>query len=178
MPPPSRLLDPSAIAGRARALIDAGRIIAARPLVEVLRRLDPEPNRFAELEARLLVREGEPERAIAVLDAALARDSGNTTLLLDRAELRLQRGDLHLGADDAAAAVIATPGNATAKAVLGVALIRLDRHDEARICLAEAVRTEPRHPGFVELQAVFATLTSDQMSGDLTAMITAFSGAR
>ncbi|MBV9537673.1 MAG: methyltransferase domain-containing protein [Acidisphaera sp.] len=146
MTPISSTVSAAALASRARALIDAERVLAARPLIEALRRMDPDPTDFAELESRVLVGEGLSLEALDVLDTALKRDAANARLLLERAEIRLKRDDLWGGADDAAAAVIAAPADPVAKAVLGVALIRLSRHRDAVICLTEAARGDDSRP--------------------------------
>jgi predicted TPR repeat methyltransferase/thioredoxin-like negative regulator of GroEL len=129
-------------------MLRAGRISAVRPLLAALRRASPGASDAVELEARVLQHDGRRDEARAVLDAGLDAAPDDVRLRISRAELRLIMGEALGAADDAAAAVIADPGDASAKAMLGMALIRLERFDEAASCLREAVAAAPRHPGF------------------------------
>jgi predicted TPR repeat methyltransferase/thioredoxin-like negative regulator of GroEL len=126
----------------------AGRISAVRPLLAALRRAAPGSSDAVELEARVLEHDGRRDEACAVLDAGLDSAPDDVRLRISRAEVRLAMGQPLGAADDAAAAVIAEPGHAPAKAMLGMALIRLDRFCEAAACLREAVAAAPHHPGF------------------------------
>ncbi len=140
--------DTTVLAQRARDLLASGRPAAARPIIAALRRFELEPVELAHLEATLHLREGHVAEALAVLDRAIAKTEDAARLRICRAELRLESGDLLLAADDAAAAVIAEPWQAYAKALLGIALMRLGRADEAVACLAEACASEPGRAGF------------------------------
>jgi predicted TPR repeat methyltransferase len=129
-------------------MLRAGRLEAVRPLLTALRRVAPASPDVAEIEARLLRHDGRLSDAVAALSAALVSYPDNHPLLLYRAELRLGLGEVLGAADDAAAAVMIAPGDVSAKALLGVALIQLGRFDEAMVCLRESVAAAPLHPGF------------------------------
>jgi len=128
---------------RLRDLIDRQRLGAARPLLNAVLRLVPPGEELAELEARLLLLEGNMEGACAVLDDALAQAPGSVTLLLARATARRQAGNTAGAARDAAEAVLLEPTQARAKAHLGACLNQLGHHAEARACLEEAVAATP-----------------------------------
>jgi predicted TPR repeat methyltransferase len=145
--------DPRVLTRRARDLVHSGRISAARPIIAALGRIAPGMPEVVELDARLLHHDGQAAEAEAVLTSGLAAAPHALSLLMCRAELRLQNGEPLGGADDAAAVVIANPAHAPAKALLGVALIQLGRFAEAVSCLREAVAAEPRHPAFREALA-------------------------
>jgi len=128
---------------RLRELIERERPGAARPLLNAVLRLLPPDAELADLEARVLLLEGNAAGACAVLDAAIARDPASVVLRLARAAARGQAGDAAGAAGDAAEAVVLDRGHARAKALLGAFLLQLGRHAEARACLAEAVAAAP-----------------------------------
>jgi predicted TPR repeat methyltransferase len=134
--------------GRLRELIERQRPAAARPLLNALVRLLPEGEELAELEARLLLLEGNAAGACASLDAAVARAPASPLLRLARATMRAQAGDTEAAARDAAEAVVLDPTQARAKALLGTLLKQLGRHTEARACLEEAVAAAPDDAGY------------------------------
>ena len=133
---------------RTRALIDAGRLVAARPLLGALGRLDPPPARLAELTARLMMREGRDVQARDVLDAAIGVEAADTALRKLRADLRMRGGDLPGAAGDAAEAVILDRTDPDAKALLGTLLVEMGRFAEAASCLAEALDARPHDAAF------------------------------
>ncbi len=137
------LPDAGALLARTRTLIDAGRLIAARPLLAALGRLDPSPARLAELTARLMLREGRTAPALETLDAAVACAGTDPTLRKLRADVRLQTGDLAGAAADAAEAVVLAPSDPDAKALLGTLLIELGQFEDAAACLQEALVDQP-----------------------------------
>ena len=126
----------------------AGRLGAARSALAALRgggAPDRLPDGLDETEARLCLAEGRPGDALPVLDAALAA-GGDPGLLLLRAEARAAAGDLPAATADAAEALLRAPGDARAKAMLGVLMIELGRLDDAVACLRDAVGAAPRQP--------------------------------
>ena len=137
------LPDPLVLAAKARALLDQGRPGAARPLIAALRPAGAEGAIAVEMEARLLFAQGRTHEAIAALDAGLEETGPSLILHLTRAELRLLTGDVVGAASDAAEAVILARDNTAAKALLGRALLQLDRAADAVTCLDEALAALP-----------------------------------
>jgi predicted TPR repeat methyltransferase len=144
---PSALAEPDVLTRRVREMVGAGRLLAARPLLAALRSMGVAAAETAEIEGRLLLREGRLADALAVLDAALANGPA-AALHLSRAEARMQADDAAGAAADAAEAVILARTDPQAKAVLGVALIELGRPDEAMPCLRAAIAARPDRPGY------------------------------
>ena len=140
--------DASALLARTRTLIDAGRLVAARPLLAALGRLDPSPARLAELTARLMMREGRAVPALEVLDAAIPHAEADANLRKLRADVRLQTGDLPGAAADAAEAVTLDRTDPDAKALLGTLLIELGLFDDAATCLQEALLDQPANASY------------------------------
>ncbi len=153
--------DPAHLGRRIREMTAAGRVHAARPLLGALRRMAPASAELSDMEARLLLREGRIPEALAELDAGLARDNGSVVLRISRADARMQAHDVAGAAADAADAVILAPDNAQAKAVLGAILLEMNRPDDARPCLREAVAAEPRNGAFVRAYAIALERTGD-----------------
>lgn len=135
--------DPSALALKARALLDQGRPGAARPLVLALRPAGAEEAVAIEMEARLLLAQGRALEALAALDAGFEETGPSPALCLARADLRLRAGDAVGAACDAADAVILARDNVAAKALLGRALLLLGRSADAVACLDEALAAVP-----------------------------------
>jgi predicted TPR repeat methyltransferase len=140
--------DPTLLTSRVRALIDAGRVAAARPLFAALRKLAPASSALPEIEALLLLREGRLDDALASLDQAIAAAPAAAALHLCRAEARLRSQNTIGAAADAAEAVCLSPHNIRAKAVLGIVLLDLNRTQDALICLGEAVAQDPANPAW------------------------------
>lgn len=140
--------DATALLTRTRSLIDAGRLVAARPLLAALGRLSPSPARLAELTARLALREGRSQETLVILDRAIEQADADSALRKLRADVRMQTGDVPGGAADAAEAVILERTDPEAKALLGVFLIELHRFDEAARCLQEAIADRPSDAAF------------------------------
>lgn len=141
------LADPDVLTRRVREMVGAGRLLAARPLLAALRSMGVAAAETAEIEGRLLLREGRLADALAVLDAALAQGPA-APLHLCRAEARLQADDAAGAAADAAEALILDRTDPQAKAVLGVALIELGRPDEALPCLRAAIAMLPERVAY------------------------------
>lgn len=140
--------DPDELAEAARVMLRAGRPAAARPLLAALARLKPDADGLALLESGLSEAEGRIPEAISVLDAELARHPADAVLLKRRAGLKQGSGDALAAIDDAAAAVIAAPRDAAAKALLGMLLLARGDAAQARACLDEASRAEPENDDF------------------------------
>ncbi len=140
------------LAHRVEALIAAGRIQAARPLLAAWKA--KEGARTEALEARLLLREGRAEAALGLLDIAIAEAPDDPALRIDRADARLRCEDAVGAAGDAAEAVLLDPADARAKATLGAVLIELGRPADAIACLRAALSARPDHAAYREGLAV------------------------
>ncbi|HET6184192.1 MAG TPA: methyltransferase domain-containing protein [Acetobacteraceae bacterium] len=128
---------------RAAQFIASGRLAAARPLMNAIRRLAAPSARIAELSAVLAIQEGELDAARAELDAGIAAWPEHPGLYVQRAGLSRLEGDAAAAAGDAAQAVLLAPGHAHAKALLGTALLDLGRASDACACLAESLAAQP-----------------------------------
>jgi predicted TPR repeat methyltransferase len=159
-----------ALTARLAALIDAGRLGAARPLLLAVRRLAPPSPRLSELAARLAMHEGRLDLAQTELDEAVVQAPEHTGLRICRADLRMQMGDREGAAVDAAEAVILDRSDPVAKALLGALMLELGRPSDAIACLAEAVAADAINPTYRqglaaaqeaigEVDAALATLT-------------------
>ena len=100
-----------ALRNRASALIDAGRIGAARPILAAARALSPESSEFALLGARIALGAGTWHEALQELDKGIAAAPDHVGLLKCRADVRQRIGDHEGAARDAADAVIADPAD-------------------------------------------------------------------
>ncbi|MBS0558610.1 MAG: tetratricopeptide repeat protein [Proteobacteria bacterium] len=171
--------EPDALAGRIAALLDAGRIGAARPMLAALRALAPDDPAAATLAARLAIREGRPQDALPELDARIAAAPADAALRKSRAELRLLLNDRLGAAGDAAEAVILDRHDPAAKAMLGVMLLELGRAQEAAACLREAVAGAPGNPAYRQglAAAQEAAGDADGAAATLAAAIAAAPGA-
>jgi predicted TPR repeat methyltransferase len=143
MPAHTASIDPALLTSRVRDLIRGGRVTAARPMLAALRKMAPASPALAEFEAQLLLREGRINDALVILDQAIISTPNIPALLLCRAEARISSDNITGAAADAAEAVCLAPGNAQAKAILGIVLIDMNRLDDALICLREAVAQDP-----------------------------------
>jgi predicted TPR repeat methyltransferase len=139
---------------RTTQLTDAGRTVAARPLLAALRALAlPSPD-FDLLDARLAIAEGAWDRALFTLDAGLDSVPSHAGLRKCRANVRHWIRDWEGAAKDAAEAVVADPSDPQAKAILGRAMLDLGHAGEAIACLQEAVSIAPANLDYRESFAV------------------------
>jgi predicted TPR repeat methyltransferase len=153
---------------RLAGLIDRQRAGAARPLFNAVRALAAPDAEVADLEARLLLLEGDADGACAVLDAAVARAPTSAQLRMARAIAREQAGDGTGAARDAAEAVVLDPADARAKALLGAYLHRLGRHAEAAACLGEAVAMVPGDGAYRRHLAAAQSALGDEAAAGAT----------
>ncbi len=142
-----------ALRNRASALIDAGRIGAARPILAAARALSPESPEFALLGARIALGSGTWEEARRELDKGIVTAPNHVGLLKCRADVRQRIGDHDGAARDAADAVIADPTDPGCKAILGAVLLELGRSADAVACLSEAVAASPHFSAYREALA-------------------------
>jgi predicted TPR repeat methyltransferase len=145
--------DADALAERASALVQAGRIGAARPLLAAARALSTETPELALIGARIALGAGTWEDALRELDRGIAISPSHVGLLKCRADVRQRLGDHEGAARDAADAVVADPTDAGAKAALGAALLELGHSVQGLACLHEAVAAKPECPGYREALA-------------------------
>ena len=137
------LPDVPALVRRVRGLMQQGQLAAARPLLSAVACIAAPSAELWELEARLLLREGDRAGALAILDRAIAAEPACLDLLLCRSGARAEAGDLIGATLDAADAVVAAPRAPRAQALLGALLVELQRPQDALPCLAEAVAGQP-----------------------------------
>lgn len=142
------MYDEPHILSKAREFIRSNRASAARPLVDALDQLGFDPLVVAELDATLLSKSGRRAEAKLRIDEALRSAPADLALLLLRAELSLDMGDANCAAASAAAGVVASPANARANALLGLALLRLGHAADALVCLTKARSLDPAKPAF------------------------------
>ena len=153
---------------RLRQMLDAGRVGAARPLLNAALKLYPPGDDLADLESRVLLREGRPAEACAVLDTALARSPGAVALWLARAVAREAAGDTQAAARDAAEAVVLAPSQPQAKAMLGALLNQLGHHQDGRACLLEAVAAAGGEASYRVQLAAAQAACGDNAAADAT----------
>lgn len=131
-------------ADQAHALLRDGRAEEALPMLDRLGRLAAPASAALRAEALLQLRR--LEEAEGAADAALAEAREDAPLRRLRARIRLARGHLAGAAEDAAAAVMAAPGDLAGRLLLATALLGEGRHDEAIWFLGEAWRADPANP--------------------------------
>ncbi|HVY16497.1 MAG TPA: methyltransferase [Rhodopila sp.] len=151
---------------RAAALLDTGRVNAARPLLTAARALAGRTPACIQLSVRIAAADGDWVAAIAELDDAIGTEPENADLRKLRAEARHRTGDVEGAARDAAEAVVANPADPRAKALLGAALLDLGLVADAASCLREAVNGTPHDPLYREALAA-ATERLGDVSGAL-----------
>ncbi len=132
----------------ARQLLRDQRPAEALPMLDRLARLPGLATAAALLRAEALAGLERLAEAEAAADLALAEDPEWSAARQLRARIRLARGAAKAAIDDAAAAVMATPWDPGAKALLGSALLEERLFDEAIWFLGEAMQAEPGHSGF------------------------------
>ena len=93
------------IADLGYSLAEQGRSLEAITIFEGLAALAPATSYFQSALGALWLRTGQPKRAIAHLDAALAADSDDVAAMVNRGEAYLQLGDQTTGARDLHAAL-------------------------------------------------------------------------
>jgi predicted TPR repeat methyltransferase len=130
----------------ARRLVRERRPEEALPMLDRLARLPGLDAPAAALRAEALAALGQWAAAEAAADLALAHDPAWSATLQTRSRIRLARGHRPGAIDDAAAAVMATPWDPDAKALLGTTLLEERRFDEAIWFLGEAMRADPLNP--------------------------------
>ncbi len=152
--PDTALPDTAHLGRRIREMIATGRVHAARPLLGALRRMAPPSAELCDMEARLLLREGRVADALTELDAGILQNANSVALRIIRADARIQTRDVLGAAADASDAVILDPGNAQAKAVLGVVLLEMNRPEDALPCLRDAAAADPRNTACIRAYAI------------------------
>lgn len=128
---------------RARAFHQRRMNSEAREILERLGRRSPQDVQTLHLLARLERAEGSAERAIAVLDEALAVSPENPVLLVERARLAAMAGAADTSDAVFARALDAAPGAAGVLAAWSAALAAAGRRPEAAVRLERALGIEP-----------------------------------
>jgi predicted TPR repeat methyltransferase/thioredoxin-like negative regulator of GroEL len=135
--------DADSLHARAAQLIKAGRFGAAKPLFAAAQALAPPSPELTLTGARIAMGLGAWDEAMIQLDSGIADAPTHAGLRKCRADVRRRMGDREGAARDAAEAVINDPADPKAKAILGSAMLNLDRTADAIACLAEAMRGDP-----------------------------------
>ena len=159
-------VDAESLGRRAGQFIDAGRIGAARPLLAAARALGPTSPDLALISVRLALASNAWDQAMQELDAAIAAAPSHPGLRKCRADVRQRTGDIEGAARDAAEALFLVPDDPHAKAILGIALIGLQRIADAVVCLSEAVAAAPADFDYRE-----ALASALEKSGDTEAAL-------
>lgn len=128
---------------RITQLIERGQINAASLLLPSLRRHGEESGVIVVLEAMITLRQGDRESAKQIVANALSEHPDNPLLLRMSAEMSLDGQDWVEAAKAAAEAVVLDPTDATAKSMLGRALIELGHDEDGNVCLREALVDMP-----------------------------------
>ncbi|HQT85232.1 MAG: hypothetical protein B7Z58_08555 [Acidiphilium sp. 37-64-53] len=128
---------------RVRSLVSRGQINAAALLLPTLQKLCPDHADLVLIKVEIAVARGNIADAKAAIDQSLADSPNSAPLLLLRARLNFQNRDMVGAALAAADSVIADPANASAKSVLGQALLELGQTEQAAICLRDALADLP-----------------------------------
>jgi len=162
------------LVGHIERLLQAERPAAARPLLMALKRRDPQSTRAVDLEARLLLAEGQDLSALRILEDAIAQAEASQTklsqaptqtdpmitkrivaLYLLRAQIQVGRGNLAGAIDSTAAAVMCDPSAPLPKLRLGVLLTQIGRLDEAIACLRESMAGQPMPDAYRALATAY-----------------------
>jgi predicted TPR repeat methyltransferase len=164
--------DAETLCSRAAALLDAGRVAAARPLLAAAQALAPPSPKLTLISARIALASGASEQAMQELESGIATAPSHAGLRKCRADVRLRMGDLEGAARDAAEAVFLDPADPQAKAILGAALFGLGRGRDGIACLAEAVAGAPQ-----DIASRQVLSAAQEKSGDTdNALLTLFDG--
>lgn len=147
-------LDPNKLMDCAAELIGSGRPRAARPLIMAAQELAGRVPRIAELFAVSDMNEGNLEQARTDLDEDVVRWPEHAGLRKLRAQVRIRSSDLPGALSDAAEGVILAPGDAVAKALLGMLLLEAGQWADASACLRDALHDLPDQPSFIQALAV------------------------
>jgi predicted TPR repeat methyltransferase len=146
---------------RAAALLDAGRVNAARPLLTAARALAGRTLASIHLSVRLAAADGDWQAALSELDEAIEAHPEDCGLRKLRAEARHRTGNVEGAARDAAEAVLNDRTDLRAKALLGAALLDLGLLADAGSCLREAVAGAPHEAIYREALAAALERTGD-----------------
>lgn len=153
----------------AMALLEAGRHAQAASELEALAAaLPPDGAPTAEevlaQAANIWLLGGQPEPALAAIDAALAGSPGQPGLLVDRARILAELGNYEGALDDLDAAVGEAPEDDDLAAFRAAALRRLGRFDAALEEAMRAVSLNPQNPS-AWLEQGLARLQSGDREG-------------
>jgi tetratricopeptide (TPR) repeat protein len=131
------------ILNRIKQLIERDQINAAALLIPSLRRYGVDAGVIIVLEAMIEFRQGNHDRAKQIVADALIEHPANPLLLRMSSEISLGEHNWVEAAKAAAEAVVLDPNDATAKSMLGRALIELGYSEDGNTCLREALAEMP-----------------------------------
>ena len=132
-----RLLD------RGRSMLNERRIPEALLMLERAAIVPEAPPEAFGLLAEALLEADRADEALLAADRAIAKGEADGTLRLLRARIRRGMGDMSGGMDDAAASVMAMPGNPEAMTLLATCLSEAARHDEALFFFHQVFAASP-----------------------------------
>jgi predicted Zn-dependent protease len=128
---------------RIRQLIDQGQVNAAALLLPTLEKRGEDPGAIAALSASIEFIKGNSARAKEIISNGIIAYPTNSILLCFMSEIYLGEKNWVEAAKAASEAVIVDPRNATAKSILGRALLELGHVSDAATCLREALDDMP-----------------------------------
>lgn len=133
-------------------LASQGDIDAARKHLDMLRNDQPaNAASYYQIEAELLMRDGQLDTAYDLLSTALEQQPDNTSLLYSRSVISLRQENIATSEDDLRAILALEPDNATALNALGYTLTNIPgRYQEAFELIVRAYELEPENPAIID----------------------------
>lgn len=133
-------------------LASQGDIDAARKHLDMLRNDQPaNAASYYQIEAELLMRDGQLDTAYDLLSTALEQQPDNTSLLYSRSVVSLRQENVASSEDDLRAILALEPDNATALNALGYTLTNIPgRYQEAFDLIVRAYELEPENPAIID----------------------------
>ncbi|KJS04979.1 MAG: hypothetical protein VR73_13540 [Gammaproteobacteria bacterium BRH_c0] len=133
-------------------LASQGDIDAARKHLDMLRNDQPaNAASYYQIEAELLMRDGQLDTAYDLLSTALEQQPDNTSLLYSRSVVSLRQENIATSEDDLRAILALEPDNATALNALGYTLTTIPgRYQEAFELIVRAYELEPENPAIID----------------------------
>lgn len=133
-------------------LASQGDIDAARKHLDMLRNDQPaNAASFYQIEAEMLMRDGQLDTAYDLLSTALQQQPDNTSLLYSRSVISARQENIPASEDDLRAILALEADNATALNALGYTLTNVaGRYQEAFDLIVRAYELEPENPAIID----------------------------